>query len=227
MSAGGCSPAGGVELGIGVTAVRGGGVLSSGRADGAIVGFGRGVDSSSPLFGFDGVAAGVSVGDGFFPLDAGVSSASSSSEGLGFFTAGAFVDSTSSFSTEALLPLFPFFFAGFGLAAGEADFPGVADGIVCISSRALRNASRFFLSSSLICACNSDVTTPVSAPAAHSHVARRAKPLLRSETGCSFKRAEAPRQRRHRASRRAPVPGEELRSISRRAAAASTSDTSR
>ncbi len=221
MSAGGGWTPGnaGAKAG-GVGVIRGGGVLSSGRAEGNTVAFGRGVDSSSSVFGFARGTLGVSTGVGFFPLGFGVSSSWSSSELLGFFATGVFVGSGSSLSAEVLLPVFDFFLAGFGFAAGDADFAGVVEGIVCISSRALRNASRFFLSSSLICACSRDVTPPVSATTANKHVARRARRLLARETGC-FKRAEAPPQPRPRESQRAPVPGEGLRSTFRPGGAAS------
>ncbi len=221
ISAGDCWTPGnaGANAG-GVGVIRGGGV-SSGRAGGNTVALGRGVDASSSVFGFARGTLGVSDGVGFFPLGFGVSSSWSSSELLAFFAAGVFVGSGSSLSAEVLLPVLDFFLAGFGFAAGDADFAGVVEGIVCISSRAFRNASRFFLSSSLICACSRDVTTPVSATIANKHVARRAIPLLARGTGRSFKRAETPPQPRPRESQRAPVPGEGLRSTFRPGGAAS------
>ena len=207
MSAGGCSTAD--AAGAVVGAKRGAGLLSSGRADGNAVALGRGVDSSSSVLGFARGITGVADGEDFFPFPFGVSSSSSSSELGDFFAAGVLAGSGSSspLAADEVLPLFDFFFAGFGFAAGESDFAGVAEGMVCISSRALRNASRFFLSSSLICACRSEVTAPVTARRASAHVTKRAEPPRPRERGCLFKRAEAPRPLRHRASRRAPVPG--------------------
>ncbi len=223
MSAGGSWAPGEAEVVVGEGVIRGGGVVPSGRAEGNTVAFGRGVDVSSSVFGFARGTLGVSDGVDFFPSGFAVSSSFSwsSSELPGFFAAGVFVGSGSSLSAEVLLPVFDFFLAGFGFAAGDADFAGVVEGIVCISSRAFRNASRFFLSSSLICACSRDVTAPLSATAANKHVARRARPLLARDTGCSFKRAEAPPQPRRRELRRAPVPGEGLRSTFRPGGAAS------
>jgi len=218
MSAGGSWAPGEAEVAVGQGVIRGGGVVPSGRAEGNSVAFGHGVDVSSSVFGFARGTLGVSDGVDFFPSGFAVSSSFSWSSSE---VPGVFVGSGSSLSAEVLLPVFDFFLAGFGFAAGDPDFAGVVEGIVCISSRAFRNASRFFLSSSLICAWSRDVTAPLSTTAANKHVARRARPLLARDTGCSFKRAEAPPQPRRRASRRAPVPGEGLRSAFRPGGAAS------
>lgn len=167
MSAGGDSIfGGGVASGSG----RGGGDLPCGEARGV------GVSSSSSNLCF---AGGVSVGFGeesfFRLLTLGLASSSSSSASAFFFAAGVFAGSGLG---EDLAPFpFPFFFAAFGFPVGVEDSAGVGEATVCISSRAFRNASRFFLSASEICAWRSVASTMLHASPQRIRVVKVANQL--------------------------------------------------
>ena len=187
--------------------------------------FGFGVTSSSSPALF-------LLGDFAFAFGVGDSSSSFSSAAGLFFGRGDFVGSGVSvgfafafaLGVGVGLAFFLFFdlrLAGFGFAVGSGVADGVGEATARISSRA------FFFFSSLVDWARS--TLPITAARAQA-VPRKTRSRItvgeRNRARCSIKRAVAPLRPRGRA-RRAPVPGAEWRSISRREEEANRSGTSR
>ena len=185
------------------TAACGGGDFPSG--------VGLGVGSSSSFFG-----AGL-----FFRFGLGV--CSSSSAVVFFLADGVLVGSGVSEVLGCFFPFVFFFDDGFGFPLGV----GVGEAaMVCISSRAFKKASRFFLSASLICA-SSKVAPSAPSTMAQTKLLRLFQLRARNKTGNCFKPVEAGPRLLSPCARRVRVLAKEWRLIFRRAAAADRSDTSR
>jgi hypothetical protein len=185
---------------VGAALARGGG--DSRSRSGVAVAFGLGVSSGFAL-NFFGVSStsGVSLcfGFDFFAVPSG----SGVSFGLGF---------TDFFFFGGCLAALGF---GFRWAEGE----GVGDETVLISSRALRNASRFRFSSSLNCARRIGPASPPASSAKTIQKRRRAMKGLDGRGAVRFTPAVAQRQE---FERRACARDGESHSVFRRAEAADT-----
>lgn len=179
------------EPGGGVVTARDGG-RSSGTAEALGTDDGLGLTSSSSSSSILFFAFAVGLGDERF-LRLVLGASSSSSLGVGDFAGDA-------------LPL-PFFLAAFGFPDGLGDSDGVGELTVCISSRAFRNASRFFLSASEICAWRTETTNALSATMHPSQMPNDLNPPRRDNTDESFKPAVVQPWLLRHAVRRARVRG--------------------
>lgn len=161
-------------------------------ASSSAVALGRGVEARASSSSLTFFLAGVGEARFFF-LAVGVASSSTSAAVSSSSTVFARFGVSVGFGL-GLLVVFDFFLAALGLPDGVGESDGVEEGTVRISSLAFRNASRFFLSSSLIWARTSVASSALLARTRQSQPANRRTPPTEKSATCGFKRRIAARR---------------------------------